>query len=332
MTSFRKIVVTEFGDVDVLEIVNSVCPPPPPRHAQIKTHYSGFTGADINMRKGIYHEQKPAPFTPGYSLVGTVSQLGDTCSALQVGDVVAVLSMYDAQSEYVNFPERSCVKVLAGLELKQVTALVCDWSTAYAMVKETAMVTVGQRVFIHGISGGVGTGLMILCKLQGAQVYGTASLRNHELVHSYGAHPFVYTDKKWMEAMTDMGGADVVFDALGFESFDESYNILKPRGILVAYGNNGDSLAGATPRNAHEDVMKLYAMNEKGGKRTTFYGLTKDNSSYVNNMNSMMSMLKKGEVTVPIKKVWQLDEIWDAHKAWNSGTGIGSVVIQVSQD
>lgn len=178
------------------------------------------------MRKGIYPDQVAAPLTPGYCLVGTVSKLGDFCKELQVGDTVAVLTKYNVQAEYVNQPEEYCVKILGGLDHRQVTGLICDWSTAYAMVKEVANVAERQRVFIHGMSGGVGTGVMILAKLAGAEVYGTASLRNNHLIRSYGAHSFVYPDKKWMDAMKGWGGAHAVFDALDFESFDESYGIL----------------------------------------------------------------------------------------------------------
>lgn len=331
MKSTRKVVITKFGDVDVLQIVNATCPPPPAQHVQIKTEYSGFTGGDISMRKGIYPDQLGAPLTPGYCLVGTVNKLGDMCSDLQIGDCVAILSKYDAQAEFVNQPEKYCVKIPQGLDHQQVTALICDWSTAYALVTETARVTAGQRVFIHGMSGGVGTGLMILCKLLGSEVYGTASERNHESIRAVGAHPFVYTDKKWIEAMTSLGGADAVFDALGFESFDESYSILTETGILVAFGTNGDSLAGGTIRDPGEAVAKLFARNGQSGKRTTFYGLSRDDASYVGNLKTLMDMLLHGQVQVPIRKVWELDQIWDAHRVWGSGTGIGSVVVRISE-
>ncbi|CEJ91333.1 hypothetical protein VHEMI07052 [[Torrubiella] hemipterigena] len=331
MTSTRKVVITKFGDVDVLKIIYTTCPPPPSQYLQIKTEYSGFTGGDISMRKGIYPDQIGAPLTPGYCLVGTVSKFGDVCSELQVGDSVAVLTKYDAQAEFVNQPETYCVKIPQGLDHQQVTALVCDWSTAYAMVTETARVTAGQRVFIHGMSGGVGTGLMILRKLQGAEVYGTTSERNHESIRAVGAHPFVYTDKKWMEAMTSLGGADAVFEALGFESFDESYSILTETGILVAFGTNGDSLAGGTLRDPGEAVAKLFARNGQSARRTTFYGLSREDASYIGNLKALMYMILHGIFKVPIRKVWELDQIWDAHRAWGSGTGIGSVVVRISK-
>ena len=328
----RKVVITKFGDVDVVKVVDSTCPSPPPGHVQIATEYSGFNGGDINMRKGIYPDQDPAPLTPGYCLVGEVRSLGDGCTAVQQGDTVAVLTKYDADADLVNQPEKYCIKVPRGLDHQQVTALLCDWSTAYAMTMHTAKVAKGQRVFIHGISGAVGCGLMVLCGLLGAEIYGTASERNHEAVRAYGATPFTYTDKKWMDTIKGLGGAHAIFDPLGFESFDESYSILGPGGILVAYGNNMDSLADEAPRDPTAAVMKLLARNSDSrmGKRTTFFGLTRDAPTYANDVAALMKMVSEGKVKVPIKKVWAMDDVQTAHREWGGGSGIGSVLIKVS--
>ncbi|KAK2042313.1 hypothetical protein LZ31DRAFT_596492 [Colletotrichum somersetense] len=189
-TTIRKVVVTEFA---------TIC--------------TGIGGADINMRKGIYPMQKKAPLTPGYCLVGTVKTNGPDASKFAAGDIVACLTVYDAEAD-----------------------------TAYTMVLESANVTGVQRVFIHGICGAVGFALMKLCQLQGAQVYGTASELNHEAVRAQGATPFVYTDKNWIKTIKDLGGADAVFDALGFENWDESFSILTASGVLVGYGGNLPSL------------------------------------------------------------------------------------------
>ncbi|KAJ5289548.1 uncharacterized protein N7443_009801 [Penicillium atrosanguineum] len=176
MATIRKVVITEFGDVNVVKIVETNCSPPAPGFVQIATEYSGFTAGDISMRK--------------------------------------VLTKYDAQAELVSQPEKYCFKVPDGLDHQQVTALICDWSTAYAMTTQAAKVTKGQRVFIHGLSDAVGCGLIILCSLLGAEVCGTVSERNHEFVRAYGVTPFVYTDKKWTNTKKALDGIHAVFDPL----------------------------------------------------------------------------------------------------------------------
>ncbi|KAF3481032.1 uncharacterized protein GIQ15_03791 [Arthroderma uncinatum] len=332
MTAIRKVLISEFGGVDKVTVVEDICPTPPPGHVQIATEYSGFTGGDVSMRKGIYPEQKPAPLTPGYCLVGTIRLIGEGCTAVAMkqGDTVAVLTKYDAQAELVNQPEKYCIKVPEGLDHQQVTALLCDWSTAYAMIKHTAKITKGQRVFIHGLSGAVGCGLMILCQLYGAEVYGTAGLRNHDLIRSYGAIPYDYNEKRWVKEMKALG-AHAVFDPLGFESFDESYDILTPDGILVAYGNNMDSLGNREPRDPTPAVIKLLARNNpQSTKRTEFFGLTRDAPTYVDDIKALMDMIQRGVIAVPIKKVWAMDDIQTAHTEWGGGNGIGSVLIKVA--
>ncbi|KAF9873924.1 zinc-binding dehydrogenase [Colletotrichum karsti] len=334
-TTIRKALITEFGDASKVQIVQEAITAPPANHVQVETIYSGFSGADINMRKGVYPMQRPAPLTPGYSLVGTVKTNGPGASKFYPGDTVACMTMYDAEAELVNLPEKYLIRVPNGLDLQQATALILDWSTAYAMVFETAKVTKGQRVFVHGVSGAVGYALMKLCQLQGAEVYGTASERNHKAVQAEGGNPFVYTNKDWIEAMKKMGGADAVFDPLGFESWDESFKILSKSGILVGYGGNLNSLSdNAQPRSTVMPTVKLLArgMVPFCPKRTWFYYITRDDATFEPNLKALFELLGEGKITVPIKKVWELEDIQEAHRQWANGTGVGSLLVRVSGD
>ncbi|TEA11866.1 Protein indc11 [Colletotrichum sidae] len=148
-----------------------------------------------------------------------------------------------------------------------------------------------------------------------------------------GGTPFAYTDKEWMRAMKDLGGADAVFDPLGFESWDESFSILSPSGILVGYGGNLQSLnESAEQRSVVLPTMKLLArgMVPFCGKRTRFYYITRDDATFETNLKALFEMLGEGKITVPIKKVWELEDIQEAHKQWANGTGVGSLVVRVA--
>ncbi|KAK2009687.1 zinc-binding dehydrogenase [Colletotrichum eremochloae] len=333
--TIRKAVITEFGDASKVHIIEDTITPPPKNHVQVATIYSGFSGADINMRKGVYPLQNKAPLTPGYCLVGIVKTNGPGASKFAAGEIVACLTVYDAEADLVNLPEKYLVKVPAGIDLQQATALVLDWNTAYGMVFESAKVTAGQRVFIHGVSGAVGYALMKLCQLQGAQVYGTASERNHEVARAQGATPFVYTDKNWIQTMKDLGGADAVFDPLGFESWDESFSILSPTGILVGYGGNLRSLNEDTGNETRSMVMPTVKLLARGmvpfcGKRTRFYYIARDAATFEPNLKTLFDLLAKGKITVPIKKVWELEDIQEAHRQWTKMPGMGSVLVRLS--
>ncbi len=333
MSIIRKALITEFGDESKVTVVESNLSAPSTKEVQVEVEFSGFSGADINMRKGVYPFQKKTPLTPGYCLVGRVHANGPACTRFQPGDLVACLSIYEAQAERVNLPEKYLVPVPSGIDLAQATALVLDWNTAYGMVVHAAQVKPGQRVFVHGLSGAVGYALLTLAKLQGAEVFGTASPRNHPALVERGATPFAYTNKDWIGAMQRAGGVDAVFDALGFESYDESYSILRRGGVLVGYGMNLLTLTGQASRPVFPVIMKLLAKNLAfwRGKKTIFYYITRDAKTFVPDLETLFELLRTGKLSVPIKAVYPLESIQDAHRAWAKGSGMGSVVIKVQR-
>ncbi len=218
-TQIRKALIPSYGDESHVSIITAPIEPPPAKHVQVRVLYSGFGGSDINMRLGRYPMQKAAPLTPGYNFVGTVVSAGPDCvSKPTKGDVVACLSIYDAQAELVNMPEQYLIRVPQGLDHQKACALMLDWTTAYGMVSRPGKVHAGQKVFVHGMSGAVGYATAVLCQLRGAEVYGTAGEKNHKALEALGWHPFTYTNKDWMTTMKNMGGADVVVCTLSSET------------------------------------------------------------------------------------------------------------------
>jgi NADPH:quinone reductase-like Zn-dependent oxidoreductase len=335
-TTIRKVRFSAAGGPEVVSVVSAEIAAPLAGEVQIKVLYAGMGGADIVMRLGYYPQQRSSVgLTPGYSLVGRVHQNGSNCGKFKPGELVACLTRYDAEAERCNCLEKYLIKVPEGIDLKQAVAMVTDWTTAYGMAYRTAKITKGTRVFIHGLSGSVGYGLLTFCKMQGAEVYGTASEKNHARVREDGATPFVYSNKDWMMAMNTVGGAHVVFDPLGFESWDESWDILAPQGgHLIGYGGNSDILNGKRPRSQLPKVAKLVARGLVPfcPKKTTFFYIDKDQKTFEPELKTLFGMLEKGEVTVPIRKMWTLDEVPEAHRSWNQGAGVGAIVIKVAQD
>ncbi len=208
MPKIKKVLITEFGDESKLAIVESDIAEPAAGEVQIAVEYSVVSGSDVNMRRGTYPFQKKAPLTPGYSVVGKVRLNGKGCSKFHVGDRAACLSKYEGQAELVNLPERFLIPVPEGADPKLAVALVLDWVTAYQMLHHAAKVKPGQRTFVHGLSGAVGQALLALGKIQGAEVFGTASPAKHEELRQLGAVPFDYSNKNWIGAMKRLGGVD----------------------------------------------------------------------------------------------------------------------------
>ncbi|TKA71111.1 hypothetical protein B0A55_07864 [Friedmanniomyces simplex] len=334
-TPIRKVLITAFGDVDNVNVVSSTIDDPPTNHVQVRIVYSGFSGTDINMRLGKYPRQKAAPLTPGYCLVGTVEKNSPGSRNFAPGDMVACLTVYDAEAELANVPEKYLIPVPKGLDLEKACALIVDWTTAYAMVMHTAKVHAGQKVFVHGMSGAVGYALGVLCQLQGAEVYGTASPRNHEVIRSLGWTPYNYSNKDWIAAMHGKGGADVVFDPLGFESWDESYSILSSNhGLLIGYGGNLATLNDQPARGVLFPTIKLLSRNlmcPVVHKNTKFFYITRDDKTFGPDLQALFGLLAGGNIDVRIKAVFDMDDVQEAHRSWSKPLGIGSMLMKVSR-
>jgi NADPH:quinone reductase-like Zn-dependent oxidoreductase len=334
MPRIKKVLITEFGDESKLKVVEADISDPAAGQVQVKVEYSSVSGADIKMREGTYPFQRKAPLTPGYSIVGKVQANGAGSSKFKVGNHVACLTIYDGQSELINLPERLLASVPEKADPKPAVGIILDWMTAYQMLTRSAHVKPGQRIFVHGLSGAVGQALLHLAKLQGVEVFGTASPAKLDDLKKLGATPFSYTDKNWITAIQSRDGVDAVFDPLGFRSFDESESILRPKGILVGYGMNLPTLTKTRPPYpALLEFIRIFAKNLKfwTGKRSTFYGINRNSAHYLPDLTTLLQMLADGKISVPIKAEFKMDDIREAHKNWASGPGMGTIVIQVQE-
>jgi NADPH:quinone reductase-like Zn-dependent oxidoreductase len=332
VSRMKKVVIVAFGDESKLAIVESDLPDPVSGEVQLSVEYTIVSGSDVNMRRGTYPLQKKPPLTPGYSVIGKVRLNGQDCSKFKIGDRVACLSKYEGQAELINLPEKYLIPVPEGVDGKAAVSLILDWVTAYQMLHRAAHVTAGQKIFVHALSGAVGGALLRLGQLQGAQVFGTASSTKHDELRQLGAVPFDYSNKHWIAAMQEPG-VDAVFDPLGFESFDESYSILKKGGVLVGYGMNLPAWTRTPERPVIPAVLKLFSKNLLfwSGKRTTFFGVSRSSKNFAPDLKQLFEWLRDGKISVPIKATFKLDEIRLAHREYASSERMGSIVIEVSR-
>jgi NADPH:quinone reductase-like Zn-dependent oxidoreductase len=333
VTRIKKVVITAYGDESKLAIVECDLPEPAAGEVQLTVEYTIVSGSDVNMRRGTYPFQKKPPLTPGYSVIGKVRANGKGCSKFKIGERVACLSKYEGQAERINLPEKYLVRVPDEVDGRAAVALILDWTTAYQMLYRAAHVTAGQKIFVHALSGAVGGALLRLGLLQGAQVFGTASLKRHDELRQLGADPFDYATRNWIAAMQELGGVDAVFDPLGYESFDDSYSILNRGGILVGYGTNLPTWTRTPERPVIPTVLNLFSKNLLfwSGKRTTFFGVSRGSKHFATDLEQLFQWLKDGKISVPIKATFKLDEIQQAHREYARGARMGSIVIEVSR-
>jgi len=329
----RTAEIVAFGDESNARIVTSELPDPGKREVQVAVAYCEFSGADIGMRRGAYPLQKKPPLNPGYTVAGTVVAVGDRVQTLKVGDRVACLTVYGGEATRANVPERFTYVVPMGVALDQAACLILDGMTAYQMLVRAAEVRAGQSIFVHGLSGSVGNALVRLARSREIEVFGTASKRNHAELEALGATPFDYANKAWIGAMRARRGVDAVFDPLGFESFDESFAILAPEGILVGYGSNLPAVKREPPRPIVGMTLKLLARNLAlwSRKRTTFFGLSRRAKSFAVDFATLLELARTEHFELSIKALFALDDVRKAHRAWSSGGGIGSTLIAIDR-
>src|SRR5438045_3875541 len=106
MSTIRKAVISAFGDPSNISVVTGPILPPSHGEVLVRVIYAGFSGADVGMRLGRYPMQRGPSLTPGYCMVGRVDTLGLGCRKFKPGDAVAALTIYDAQAELINVPEK----------------------------------------------------------------------------------------------------------------------------------------------------------------------------------------------------------------------------------
>jgi NADPH:quinone reductase-like Zn-dependent oxidoreductase len=267
-----RIIVTHYGGPDALQVVEEECPEPKDGEVRVRVLAAGVAMPDIMAREGVHPETPRVPYTPGWDLVGVVDRLGDRVAGIEPGQTVAAMPIHGAYAEFVCLPQRELIPVPSGLDAAEAVSLVLNYVTAFQMMHHSANVKPGQRVLIHGASGGVGTALLQLGRLAELEMYGTCSSRGASVVSDLGAIPIDYQHQDFVEEIRRLTGVgvDAVFDPIGGSHLWHSRQALRPGGRVVGYGNTttlrGEGLdAGRTGRRNRLHGVPVYAAYIAGG-------------------------------------------------------------------
>lgn len=241
-----RIVVGRYGGPEQLRAIEEDCPEPRPGEVRVRVQAAGVSLPDVMMREGIHPETPRLPFTPGWDFVGVVDRLGEGVDGVPVGQTVAALPIHGAYTQFICLPARELVPVPAGLDPAEAVSLILNYVTAYQMLHRSVDLQPGQRVLIHGASGGVGTALLQLGRLSGLEMYGTCSSRSASTVIELGGKPIDYRQEDFvvMVRRATGDGVDVVFDGIGGNNIWRSREALRPGGKVVAYGLTGSLQGG----------------------------------------------------------------------------------------
>jgi len=264
-----RTIVTHYGGPDALQVIEEACPEPRNGEVRVRVLAAGVSTPDILARQGIHPETPSVPFTPGWDLVGIVDSLGKGVSGIELDQIVAALPIHGAYTEFICLPQRELIPVPPGLDPAEAVSLVLNYITAYQMMHRSAKVKVGQRVLIHGASGGVGTALLQLGQLSRLEMYGTCSARNAQIVSDLGGIPIDYKHQDYAKEIYSRtnDGVDVVFDPIGGSHLWNSRKVLRPGGKVIGYGlitsMRGEGVASGR-RKRYGGVLK-FALYIAGG-------------------------------------------------------------------
>ncbi|MFN8486206.1 MAG: medium chain dehydrogenase/reductase family protein [Caldilineaceae bacterium] len=343
-TKHTRIIVTHYGGLDALQVVEEERPEPKAGEVRISVLAAGVALPDIMAREGIHPETPPVPFTPGWDLVGVVDQLGAGVTGIEPGQIVAALPIHGAYAEFVCLPQAELVPVPAGVDAAEAVSLVLNYITAYQMLHRSAKVKPGQRVLIRGATGGVGTALMQLGRLAGLEMYGTCSARNAQAVTDLGGIPIDYRTQDFVEEIHRLTGegVDAVFDPIGGQHIWHSRQALRPGGRVVGYGNTttlrGEGLAAGRPgRRNRLHGLPIYALYIAGGwllpgrKRVVPYSIQTlkrlKPAWFRQDLSALLDLLQQGQIKPLIAQRFPLAEARQAQELLEKGGVTGKLVL-----
>jgi NADPH:quinone reductase len=232
-----RVVVRRYGGPEVLTVVEEEIPTPNAGEVRVKVLAAGVSLPDVLAREGIHPETPRVPYTPGWDLVGTVDRLGNGVIGFEPGQRVAAMPIHGCYAQHVCIRHRKLVPVPAGLDAAEAVAVVLNYVTAYQMLHRSVKARPGQRMLIHGASGGVGSAMLQLAKLAGVEMYGTCSAQGETVVRELGGIPIDYKNADFVKEIHRLtgDGVDAVFDGIGGSNLWRSRDALREGGRVVTW-------------------------------------------------------------------------------------------------
>jgi NADPH2:quinone reductase len=338
-----RIIVTRYGGPDELQVLEEECPEPARGEVRVRVQAAGVSLPDVLAREGVHPETPRVPYTPGWDLVGTVDQLGAAVTDLELRQIVAAMPIHGCYAQYLCVPRRKLVPVPAGLDAAEAVAVVLNYITAYQMLHRSVKARPGQRMLIHGASGGVGSAMLQLAKLAGVEMYGTCSAQGAGVVQEFGGIPIDYKNADFVKEIHRLtsGGVDAVFDGIGRNNLWRSRDALLEGGRVVTYGFQS-KMRGGRMASRSEGRHPIRESAELGGfiVRNWFKPGRKSMVPYSiqwlmrfkpawfrHDLLTLLDLLKQGKIKPLIAQRLPLEEARRAHEMLGQGGVLGKIVL-----
>ena len=325
------VLLRKFGGPEELVVAEAAVPEPAPGEVLVRILAASVQFTDVMLRKGRYPDLKDKPpLVLGYDLVGEIVKLGAGVQSLRIGQRVADLTTTGCHAQYRTLAANRVTLVDPALDPAAGTALVLSWTTAWQLLHRDAKVKKGDRLLVIGAAGAVGEALVVLGKLAGCEVWGTARARHAERVRECGATP-VDSDQADYATLFP-GGFDAVFDGIGEQGFSRAWRAVGPRGHLSTFGVSA-AIQGDIPLvRVGLWFAKLWAWNHFAGRRSTsFYSITTMRSKrfewFLADLAELLALARRGAIRPRISERIGFDEVVEAHRRLERGGVEGKIIL-----
>ena len=341
----KKIVVHSPGNYEHLKIETHPDLEPDSGELIIETRAAGVNYADVCVRWGVYESAKRFvgwPITPGFEFAGTVKHTGSGVTRFKVGDRVFGVSFFNAYASEIRAKEKHVFLIPDGFSFEQAAGFPAVFMTAFHPLFQLIRLPRDAKVLIHSAGGGVGSAAVQLCKAYGFESVGVVGASHKvDYVRSLGATEVIDKSREnWFEKARKRvpQGFDVVLDANGPETFQKSYDSLRPTGKLVAYGSHTMLPQSASGRmNYLKAAWGLIRMPKFDPLR-----LLTDNKSVIGfnlsflfdrddlvteGMEVLLSLVRDGKIHAPKVTAFSYEQVGKAHHLIESGQSTGKIVL-----
>lgn len=301
----KVIQIDKYGDENVLYYTDVKRPEPKANEILVKVHAAAVNPVDIKIRNGKGKDfGMTLPLILGADFAGTVEEMGSEIKKFKLKDEVYGKILIGCYAEYVIVKEDELGRKPENLDFEQSASLPMGALTAWQAIFDTANLKSGQKILIHGASGGVGSMAVQIAKAKGAYVIGTASTSNKDFVKNLGADEFIdYSTTNFEDVVNDV---DVVLDTIGADTHQRSYQVLKKGGFLVSL-----------VQSPSEELMKQYHVQAE----------VMASQPNPKQLEEITELVEQGKIKTLVEKTYPLSEAKEAQKASEDGHIKGKIIL-----
>jgi len=315
--------VHQHGGPECLKLDELPLPPLKPSQLLVEIKAAGVNFFDTQLRSGLY--KQPLPLALGNEGAGIIREIGSHVSGFKVGDRVAWVQSAGSYAEWKIIDAAQVFLLPGTVSVEAAAATLFQGMTAHYLAFSTYPLEPGATCLIHSAAGGVGLLLTQIAKLRRTMVIAAvstpvkakvAAANGADRVVVYGDGDLVDTVKR----ATGNRGVDVVFDAVGKDTFEQSLACLRPRGLLAIYGE----ASGLVPP---IDVRQLLAAGSIYLTRTGLSAYAATPEERRQRGNDVLRWLAEGTLQPRIDSRFGLEDAAQAHRAIESRGTIGKILL-----